>query len=352
MKLRAMALDPNAQQALQISLSGDREIYKVDNFDISSLVSGSDAINIIVTSHLDNESLKLLELIQDIDAKNILIYPDSEESSKYINRLFEIKIIPSPIKIESLTTVALSSTLDIFIDIISEPKDEDIIFGIYNIEDIFRDNFFVSTWTQSGSSIESAMLKLVRGAWEIGSAYGIAMAIHVPPEMTLITLDELLDLIESRISSNTKLYIVYKNDLSQDEKPYINLILSRYLPKDTSFQDFLDKEEGYLSKMALIIDWFNSGALNGTQADMLAKDNGIEPSDLQRVYSIVYEYPQSVASIIKELREAPNDTYKIDIIINAVKDGVIDTIILEELAHTHNLPIDLIVKKMEMESKE
>ena len=352
MKLRCMALDPNAQQALQISLSGDREIYKVDNFDISSLLSGSDAINLIVTSHIDDEALKLLELIKDIDAKNILIYPDSAESSKLIDKLFEMKIIPSPIKIESLTTIALSSTLDIFIDILVELKDEDIIFGIENIVDIFKDRYFVSTWTQSGSSIESAMLRLVRGVWEIGSAYGIAMAIHVPPQMTLITLDELLDLIESRIPGEAKLYIVYKNDLGKDEKPYINLLMSRYLPKGASFQEYLDKENGYLSKIALIIDWFNSGALNGAQADMLAQDNGIDPSELQKIYSIVYEYPQNIASIIKELREAPNDTFKIDIIVNAVKEGIIDTIILEELAHTHHLPIDLIVKKMEIESKE
>lgn len=352
MKLRCMALDPNAEQALQISLSGDKDRLGIESFDISALATGEDAVNLIVSSHLDNESVKLLDPLKQITAKNILIYPDSEESAKLIKSIILSNIIPSPIQIESLTTLALSSTLDILIDILTEPKDEDIIFGVENPTEIFRNEYFVSTWSQSGISIESCMLSTVRSVWEIQSAYGIAMVIHVHPEMTLITLDELLDLVESRISSNSKLYIVYKNDLSKEEKPYITLILSRYLPKNTSFQELLDKEEGYLSKVAMIIDWFNSGVINAVQAELLAKDNGIEPGDLEKVYNIVYEYPERVAETIKELREAPNDTFKIDIIAKSVKEGVVDTVILEELAYTHNLPIELIVKKVEMESKQ
>ncbi len=352
MKLRCMALDPNAEQALQISLSGDKDRFSIESFEISALAVGEYAVNLIVSSHLDNESVKMLEPTKQISAKNILIYPDSDESAKLINSIISANLIPSPIQIESLTTLALSSTIDIFIDILSEPRDEDIIFGVENPSEIFRDNYFVSTWLQSGNSIESCMMSMVRSVWEMQSAYGIAMVIHVHPEMTLITLDELLDLVESRIPSQSKLYIVYKNDLSKDEKPYITMIMSRYLPKNTSFQELLDKEDGYLSKVAMIIDWFNSGVINATQAELLAKDNAIEPSDLEKVYSIVYEYPENIAETIKELREAPDDAFKIDIIAKSVKDGVIDTIILEELAYTHNLPIDLIVKKVELESKE
>ena len=354
MKLRCMALDPNAEQALQICLSGDKDRLKlnIESFDISSLAVGKDAVNLIISSHLDEETITLLKPLKEINAKNILIYPDNVESFKLINKIESINLIPAPIEIESLTTIGLSSTLDTFIDILLEPEDDDIIFGIENPADIFRENFFVSTYSQSANRIESAMLSMVRNIWEIQSAYSIAMAIHVYPDMSLITLDELLDLLESRIPPEAKLYIVYKNDLAQDEKPYISLLLSRYLPRDTSFQTLLDKEDGYLSKIALIIDWFNEGVINGYQADMLAKDNAIEPNDLKKIYDIVYEYPQNIAEVIKELREAPDESSKIDIIIKSIKDGIVDTLIIEELAKTHKLPIDLIIKKMEIESKE
>ena len=352
MKLRCMALDPNAKQALEISLSGDKEIYMVDDFDISNLARGDDAINLIITSHLDRDSIRLLEPIKDIDAKNILLYLDTPSSANLINELISLDIIPAPIQIESLATLAISSTLDIFIDILSEPKDNDIIFGIENPAKILKEGYFVSTWMQKGKSIESSMLSLVRTIWQMQSAYGIAMAIHVPPEMSLITLDELLDLLESRISPNSKLYVVYKNDLSKDEQPYINMLISRYLPKDTSFQELLDKEDNYLAKVALLVDWFANGVLSSNQAEMLAKDNAIEINDLQKIYSIIYDYPQKVANIIKELREASSDNSKIDIIVSALKEGIVDSVILEELAHTHNLPLDLIIKKIELESKQ
>lgn len=352
MKLRCMALDPNAKQALEISLSGDKEIYMVDDFDISNLARGDDAINLIITSHLDRDSIRLLEPIKDIDAKNILLYLDTPSSANLINELISLDIIPAPIQIESLATLAISSTLDIFIDILSEPKDNDIIFGIENPAKILKKGYFVSTWMQKGKSIESSMLSLVRTIWQMQSAYGIAMAIHVPPEMSLITLDELLDLLESRISPNSKLYVVYKNDLAKDEQPYINMLISRYLPKDTSFQELLDKEDNYLAKVALLVDWFANGVLSSNQAEMLAKDNAIEINDLQKIYSIIYDYPQKVANIIKELREASSDNSKIDIIVSALKEGIVDSVILEELAHTHNLPLDLIIKKIELESKQ
>ena len=178
------------------------------------------------------------------------------------------------------------------------------------------------------------------------------MAIHVAPEMTLITLDELLDLIESRITPQTKIYIVYKNDLAKDEKPYINLLFSRYLPQNSSFQDVLDKEEGYLSKVALIVDWANSNIINIAQAEQLAKDNGIEVDDLYKIHGLIYDYPQVVAKAIKDLREAQNSESRVDIIAKSLKDGSIDTIILEELAHTYNLSVDSILEKVEMLSKE
>ena len=352
MKLRCMALDSNANQALEISLSKEKRKYIINGFDISSLATGKGAINLIVSSHLNSELLKSIEALKGVEAKNILIYPDSQDSSKLVNDIIALNLIPSPIKIESLTTLALSTALDIYIDILIDDKEDNIIFGEEEPSEIFKEGYFVSSWSQSASSIESCMLSITRRVWELYSSYGVAMAIHVAPEMTLITLDELLDLIESRITPQTKIYIVYKNDLAKDEKPYINLLFSRYLPQNSSFQDVLDKEEGYLSKVALIVDWANSNIINIAQAEQLAKDNGIEVDDLYKIYGLIYDYPQVIAKAIKDLREAQNSESRVDIIAKSLKDGSIDTIILEELAHTYNLSVDSILEKVEMLSKE
>jgi len=349
MKIIFTAFDTNSQQALEMSINGKRGLQNEGIFDVSKLKAGDDILNVILSSHLDESVIDTLDIHKKayMDKKIIIFYQDSQEASNLSSKLINMGLIPAPVNSSSLATISLSNAIETLLDIFAQGDDEDIFYGEENPIEIFQPYQFISTILYRASKIEECMLKLVREVWELNTATAIAMTIHTYPNTPIAIFDELLDLLESRIDSNNKLYVIYKRDLSSDEEPYINLLFSRYLPRGSSFQDLISKEDSYLSKASNIIDLFTNGAITASQADMLAIENDIPPKDLEILYTIAYIIPKETSLLIKSLREATDDEQRIDIIVDAIKKGDVDTSILEELALSYSLSIDAIVKKIE-----
>lgn len=347
MDIRFIALDNKAMQAIEAC--GNTISQRAFRADISNIpvIAQKDTISVMVSSALTQDLVNKVVGLSARSEYSMLVYPGGGEADEYSARLLTTGIVPVAVRRDSLVTISVSQTLEMIEDIFGHGNDDDIIFTEEEPRKLIergKYGFFVK---EESRNIRDSALYLVRKHWELQSASAVALSLHLYPGTPLTVIDEVLDLIESRMEPSAKFYAECKFDLAEGERPSIVCMMSRYLPKGTSFQDEIDKAGSYLSKAAKIVDLYAREALSSAQANALATDNGIDPDDLQTLYMVAYRYNLEIVDLMRKLRNSSSNEERVELVAQALKDEFIEPSILEELVFIYGLSVESVLRRAE-----
>jgi len=347
MKLQFMALDENAWQAVGMGSSREenrREICRVEDIGEKSIPG---YFPIVVVTHIDVSIVESIAVVASKIGKFILIFPDNDRNFSHTLALSDSSITMIPVVIESLPTISISMVVGDLETLFSPVAENEIYFGDVPVEKILQKDRYCSFIEAEGKNLKEAALSLVRKSWEIYSSSAVALIIYSHPDIPLLLIDEILDLVESRISPQIPFVVRTFGDPKMGREVRLSLCMARYLPPGTTIQSLIEKEETYLMKAGVILDYFARSVISGEQADSLATDNGIDPKDLYTLYTIFYEYPVNITNLLKKMRLSSSKEERVKILSETIAENVLDDTFVDEVSAIFSIPLEEIRQEVE-----
>jgi hypothetical protein len=344
--IEIVALDSSAGQAIDLA-----EPIRFDNVIKTDLKHFSEKIThgyrqILLLSKLDTSIFSEIKDKLSKLEEPIIILPQQTKQSEEIKQLVLMGVRILFTSSENITMFSLSQTLRILQMVFYEnDSDMEVSVNHSDIYEVIGKGTVTEFLEESGSNVSTVMMNTINTPKSFSDTYGVITLFEISETLPLIQIAEALDIIEDVLPETSSIVFVTRNIQKKLKDIKITCMVSRYIDFTLSLQKEINNAETYMEKVALIIDAFASGIIDGEEADFIALRNDLAPKDLHAIFTVAYDTPSEIVNLMKHLREEKvSIDEKEEALAKALVETSIDPDLIEEIAITHKLSTENILK--------
>ena len=348
-RVQYLALDDTAEDALaSLKHIGNSECKRVSLTELASTCVLSYQ-QVIVMSKLDYEIAQKLVIALEHAKHPILMYPKEEQMTPAVKLLLLSNIALFPVGNNSLMRLSFSACIE-GLQATLEPREskDSITLSEEDLAAVLRPSSFHTMYVGE----ETTAIKTVVGAYNRPNHILKKAQVHlctfvIDPNSSLVEFSTALDLLSTHVDADAYLMFQTIEDRVMINRTKMFLLSSTEVPLSEVVQAEVDSKESYLQKLVSITDNFSNGYIDADEANALATANDIVLSDLNDIYTYLYQAKDELVALMHALRkEGVEVETKEQRVAQAVFEDVINIDYLEEVAMDHKLSTDKIMERV------
>ncbi|WP_456401760.1 hypothetical protein [Hydrogenimonas sp.] len=350
-KLQFIALDDTASQSLDMAgLSPKSE--RIDAQAAGRIPASADPgkVPVFLLTALDEETLKALRSFR---GEGFVLFPEPEGNDPAVEAVLKTPLIPVPVRVEALATLAFSGAVRSVELLFSETSTDDFSLGAEDPFEVLRKGMMNRLLFAEGRHLREAVLRIAHRIRSQRSKEGVVYILRIQAKTPLFALDEALDVLEIAVPPEKPLHFAIRFQREEEAQVRIAAFVATPERAASDLQMRIDAQPTYLSKAAVIVESFAAREIEERELDRLCRDNGIDPEDADRLYELVYTRSDETAELIRKLKIAADARERTELVARALAENFIDPHILEELASLFRLDAAAILARTdEIRAKE
>ena len=344
--LQVIAVDEVARQALEFAepLGFDKRGF-VEPDKLSQEIVAEHRV-ILVASELTEGLMSAISAEHSSLEEFMIILPESKRDEDMLRRLVLMggRVLFSPS--DNLTVLSLSQALQMLEKVFyASDREREIEVDHEDIYMVMGRGTLNEYRVETGSRIETVTVRTLNSPERSSDIYGVMILFEVSEDFPILEIAEAMDSVEKLLPDDCS--VIFQTRTRGVEQGSVKAVtfLSRYIDFEKRIQSDIDKSESHLEKIAVIVDAFAGGAIDGEEADHIAMRNDISAKDLKLIYNMAYEVPSRVTSLLYLLRDEKVSTVeKMEAFADELIDDIVDVDFLEGIARAFNLSVEEILE--------
>ncbi len=354
-KIQIVTVDESARQAVGLaSLSRFDKITFGETGGLAREIVAEHRV-ILVVSDLTVEVVQAIASeIASLD-DFMIVLPGQERDEEILKHLILMggRVVFGPS--DTISSLSLSQTLQLLERVFyGNDTENEIAADHEDLYTVMDRGTLTEFHSETGSQIETVTTRVLNMPGRLSDVCGATILFDIEEDFSILEVSEAMEIVERLLPEESSILFQTRNDKAVKEEVGVTVLLSRSIDFQKELQEQIDRSESHLEKIAIIVDAYAKGEIDGEKADHLALRNDISTRDLRSMYDLVYTAPMRTRELLRTIseKEIP-PLQKEEAVADELTEDMIDTDLIEEIVRAFGLPMDEIVEiiKLKREGK-
>jgi hypothetical protein len=348
-KIELIGIDDNANQAITLANPSNFDSIKKSSVIRLNKDIDKEFYCVIISTKLDNYILDNLTSHVSPEQRPILVIPKNVAGEDDLERLYKSGFSVIFFNIDNLISISLVNTISLIESILYHDRDD------YTLTPTGDDIYYYFSPQKThdikvahAKSIKHASFKLLNNTELKDDFLSLLIVYEIPSDFDTYEVSNSIDILQKHYAPKNSPIFFIKIDKSREDVK-TTLLVSKKFDFIAHILSQLEAESDYIPKAYHLLNSYRNDMIDDDELRLLCDKSGISLDDILILNKFIFDNQSSLYELLKNLQdESITLDIKMDLLVDTMRNSLIDDKILMQIASIFSMPIDILVELLSL----